>query len=144
MIEKYHIFNKDVYTGDLIHDTNGDKYEYIQKDFGEDGEYVNYKLNADLSPARLRETLYDDRIFPENRVNARELLRHIGLLEYNQWEIFKISRLISDDTIWMSDKMEPEWFWSHHPFASFMPNYTEKTGKPMYSIVDEEAMDDFY
>lgn len=144
MKEIYHVFDKDVYTGDLIHDTNGDKYEYHQVDFSEHGEFVNYKLNANLGSERLRETLYDDRIFPENRVDAHEILKRLGMLTYNPWEIFKISRLISDDTIWMSDKMEPEWFWFNHPVASWVPGYTEKTGKPMYTPVKEVSNDDIY
>jgi hypothetical protein len=129
MVDIVHVFCADEYLGDLKHDTNGDVYEYFPKSDTENQRKWFFRTNADKGRDRFRETLYDTRVFPENRVDARELLRELGLLEYNRWEIFKKSRMISDDMFWISRKMEPEWFWDFHYLAPWYPGYTEKTGR---------------
>lgn len=132
MRELYHIFVKDNYIGDLLHDTDGDRYIYTQKDFGRDGEYFNFRLNANTSELRFRDTIYSTRVFPKDRVNASQLLRELNLLEYNRWEILKKTQFISDDCIWMSKDLDGEWFWFNHPLACTVLGYSEKTGKPMF------------
>lgn len=112
------MFVKDNHVGDLIHDTDGDKYIYIQKDFGRDGEYFNLRLNANISSVRFRETIYATRIFPKDRINVNDLLIELGLSEYNRWEILKRINFMSDDCIWMSEDLNCDWFWSNHPFAN--------------------------
>lgn len=144
MKETFFIFVKDKYVGDLSHDTNGDKYEYSQEVFDSDGDFVKFKLNTDKGVSKFRDTLYSTRVFPKERVDAHEILKRLGLYEYDPWKILKLGHMISDDCIWMSDKMEPEWFWYNHPLASFVPGYTEKTGKPMYSQVIETDDTDIY
>lgn len=144
MREIFFIFVKDKYVGNLLHDTNGDKYEYIQKVYDLDGDFVKFKLNTDKGVSKFRDTLYSTRVFPKERIDAHEILKRLGLYEYDPWKILKLGHMISDDCIWMSDKMEPEWFWYNHPLASFVPGYTEKTGKPMYSQVIETDDTDIY
>lgn len=144
MKETFFIFVKDKYVGNLYHDTNGDKYEYLQEVFDSDGDFVKFKLNTDKGVSKFRDTLYSTRVFPKERVDAHEILKRLGLYEYDPWKILKLGHMISDDCIWMSDKMEPEWFWYNHPLASFVPGYTEKTGKPMYSQVIETDDTDIY
>jgi hypothetical protein len=94
--------------------------------------------NADKSPSRFRETLYDTRVFPENRINCRELLHELGLLEYDPWVIMRMNRFMSDDMFWAHKDMVPDWFWKNHYLASEHPDYTQKTGKPMHSQVIAE------
>ena len=145
MVETYHMFVKDKHVGDLTHDTSGDKYIYKQILFNdEDADFFNYKTNALESPERFRETLYDDRIFPPDRIDARQILQALGLFEYNPWEIFKLTQMISGDTIWMSKDLNGEWFWYNHPFASNFEEYTKRTGKPMYSIVGDVDQSSIY
>lgn len=144
MRELFHVYIKDKYIGDLIHDTNGDKYDFHQVIFDTDAKLVIDILNADKDSDWFRDTLYSTRVFPKERVDAHEILKRLGLYEYDPWKILKLGHMISDDCIWMSDKMEPEWFWYNHPLASFVPGYTEKTGKPMYSQVIETDDTDIY
>lgn len=145
MVETYHVFVRDKHVGDLTHDTNGDKYSYKQLLFNDkDAEFFNFRTNALKGSDRFRDTLYSTRIFPPDRIDGRRILQALGMFEYNQWEIFKKSQLISDDTIWMSKDLDGDWFWYNHPFASNFEEYTEKTGKPMYSIVGDVDQDSMY
>lgn len=135
MVEKFHIFHADEYIGDLIHDTDGDKYEYIQKSNSDAAKRWLYITNADKEPSRFRETLLDTRVIPRNRIDCREILRRMGLLEYDPWKIMRQIHFTSDDMFWGHEEMCPEWFWTNHPLASEHPRFTEVTGRPMYCQV---------
>lgn len=137
MVETLHVFFADEYLGDLIHDSNGDKYDYIQKTNSQHAEDWNYITNADRGPEQFKDTLLHTRVIPPDRIDCREILRRLGLHEYDPWKIMKISHFITDDLFWASEDMDPDWFWTHHFLASYHPKYPEKTGKPMYSIVVE-------
>jgi hypothetical protein len=138
MKETLHIFWADEYLGDLTHDTDGDVYRYTPKSDTPMQKTWLKITNADKSPERFRETLYDTRVFPKERINAREILHELGMLEYDPWVILRKGRFISDDLFWAHKDMVPEWFWKNHYLASEHPDYTKKTGKPMYSIVIPE------
>lgn len=51
---------------------------------------------------------------------------------------------MSDDCIWMSEDLNGDWFWFNHPFASVVPGYTERTGKPMFTKVFPTDDTDIY
>jgi hypothetical protein len=129
MVDIVHVFCADEYLGELKHDTDGDRYEYFPKSDTENQKNWIWLTNADKDPAWFKETLYDTRVFPKNRINARELLKSLELTEYDPWKIFKKTRMISNDMFWISRKMEPEWFWDHHQLAPWHPDYTAKTGR---------------
>ena len=130
-----HIFHADEYLGDLIHNTNGDTYDYIQKSSSDMAKLCNKITNADNGPKRFKETLLDTRVIPPNRIDCREILRRLDLLEYDPWKIMYKINFTSDDMFWAHEEMVPEWFWTNHHLASYHPRYTEVTGKPMYSQV---------
>lgn len=141
MREIYHIFHADVYIGDLIHDTNGDSYDFIQKSDSDSARLWNQITNADKGPKRFKETLLDTRVMDRNRIDVREILKRMGLFEYDPWKIMTQIHFTSDDLFWGHKDMVPEWFWTNHPLASWHPKYEKVTGKPMYSQVI--PVDDF-
>lgn len=79
MVEKFHIFHADEYIGDLIHDTDVDKYNYIQKSNSDMAKLWNKITNADKGHKRFRETLLDTRVIDINRIDCREILRRMVL-----------------------------------------------------------------
>lgn len=135
MVERLHIFYADEYIGELEHDTNGDTYKYESKSDSKGAKMWVFLTNADTD--RFKETLYDTRVFPPERVNARELLHQIGLIEYDPWEIMKRIHFVSDDFFWAHKEMKPELFWTKHPLASYHKDYEKVTGLPMYSDVPD-------
>lgn len=137
MKEVYHIFFADEYLGDLIHDTNGDIYDYIQKSKSNNAKRWLLITNADKGPDRFKETLLDNRVMSPDRIDCREILRLMGLNTYDPWKIMSQINFTADDMFWGHKEMVPEWFWYNHPLASWHPRYTEVTGKPMYTQVLE-------
>lgn len=107
----------------------------MQKSNSEGAELWNHITNAKEGPKRFRDTLYHTRVFPPDRIDGREMLRRLSLLEYNPWLIMKKIHFTSEDSFWAHEEMCPDWFWTNHGFASFDERYPEKTGKPMYSKV---------
>lgn len=136
-----HVFHADEYLGDLIHDTDGDRYSYVQKSNSDMADLWNRITNADKEPSRFRETLLDTRVVPPDRIDLREILKLLGLFEYDPWKIMYKTNFTSDDMFWAREEMDPNWFWYNHPLASWHSRYTEVTGKPMYSQV--VPVDDF-
>ena len=119
MLDKWHVFDRDQYVGVLSYneDTKEFSFEYKGK--------TNYtfkamqKLNADKDKKWFKETLFN-RIFPRNRVDAREILRDLGLDRYDEWEIIKKNHLFCvNDCIWMSKEYNPSDFFNWHPFAEY-------------------------
>lgn len=135
MVETIHIFFADEYIGDLIHDTLGDKYKFIKKSNSPmANEWVRI-TNADKGDDRFKETITDTRCMSPDRIDCREILKRLGLLEFNAWEIMKKINFTSEDLFWGSKEMNPKWFWENHYLASYHPNYTRVTGKQMFSQV---------
>lgn len=146
MVEKFNIFHIDKHVGILIHDTDGDKYAYesvVDKNDSQ-GQLVIDILNADKDSDWFRDTIYSTRLFPKNRIDAREILNRLDMFEYNRWELLKRGKFMSDDCIWMSEDSDGEWFWTHHPLACVVPGYTEKTEKPMFTKVFPTDDTDIY
>ena len=114
MIEKWNVFDKLDYIGVLTYNTSN-KSVNLSLIGNTQRAIEGYKaLNADKDQSWFRETLFD-RIFPRNRVNARELLDEMGLQEYDEWEIIKKCRLTSvNDLIWMTKGTDPMEFYTVH------------------------------
>lgn len=137
MIEKLHLFCTDKYIGDIVHDSEKNSYDFIKKLESPETDMWVYKTNADRGGTWFKDTLLSDRVMSPDRIDCREILRRLGLMEYNPWVIMRNTHFISEDFFWTHKNMVPEWFWTNHPMASYHPRYTEVTGKPMYSTVVE-------
>lgn len=83
-IVKMYVFNANIYIGDMYHDSKDDSYRYEQKAFCEEAEDWNVSTNAKLGSEIFRDTLYHTRVFPPNRVDAREMLRRLNLFDYDR------------------------------------------------------------
>ena len=60
--------------------------------------------------------MLEDRCFPPNRFNTRELLNKANLLEYDKWEILKRTQLCSpNDNILMSKEKDGSQFYKINP-----------------------------
>lgn len=114
MLDKWNVFDKLEYIGILIYNTETKQFSFDLKNCSKTA-IESYKfLNADKDAEWFKETLFD-RIFPPERVDARELLNGIGLKEYDAWEILKFVNLCScNDLIWMSKGTNPEEFYTTH------------------------------
>lgn len=141
MKELLHVFYADEYIGDITYDNETKEYNYIQKSNSKWAKMWNDITNADKGPNRFKETLLDTRVMSADRLDCREILKRMGLLEYDPWKIMKQIYFTSDDFFWAHEDMIPEWFWTDHYLASYHEDYTKKTGKPMYSQV--MPVDDF-
>lgn len=125
------------YIGDMYHDSRNDSYRYEQKTFTPAAETWNIATNAKLSSKIFRDTLYHTRVFPPNRVDAREMLRRLNLFDYDPWQIMLKSHFIAQDFCWAHEEYCPEWFWTNHYKAAWHPDYVKVTGKePYVAILD--------
>ena len=92
MLEIYEIVwrNKDV-TGYLEYNTKTDKFQAYLKDRENPnprGLFGILKISDVVEDSRVR--LYiSDCVVPKTRENIDDILKHLGMGEYNQWEIYK-------------------------------------------------------
>ena len=92
MLEIYEIVwrNKDV-TGYLEYNTKTDKFQAYLKDRENPnprGLFGILKISDVVEDGRVR--LYiSDCVVPKTRENIDDILKHLGMGEYNQWEIYK-------------------------------------------------------
>lgn len=129
MLDKWNVFDKTDYVGVLIYDEDKKTFDFEFKGTTERAKEAYEHLNADKDQNWFRETILD-RVFPPNRVNARELLRAIGLLEYDAWEIVKYVQLVScNDLIWMTKGSDPNEFYTVHTFGGLIKESEEKRKK---------------
>lgn len=129
MLDKWNVYNKKEYVGVLIYDEEKKTFDFELKNRSEKAMEAYHNLNADKDQKWFRDTIFD-RVFPPNRVNARELLRVIGLLEYDAWEIVKYVQLVScNDLIWMTKNNDPEEFYKVHTLGGLIKEKEEKRRK---------------
>ena len=92
MLEIYEIVwrNKDV-TGYLEYNTKTDKFQAYLKDRENPnprGLFGILKISDVVEDSRVR--LYiSDCVVPKTRENIDDILKHLGMGEYNQWEVYK-------------------------------------------------------
>lgn len=121
-LDKWNVFNFVYPVGTLIYDEIKKVFSFEPLPDADEGrlKHTYRRLNANEDSDVLKETLFD-RIFPPNRVNARELLDEMGLAEYDPWEIIKLNHLQNcNDMIWMSKGTNPDEFWKIHMIATYI------------------------
>lgn len=129
MLDKWNVFNKKEYVGVLIYDDVKKTFSFELKNHSEKAIEGYKLLNADKDQDWFKETLFD-RVFPPNRIDARELLNAIGLLEYDAWEIIKYVQLSNcNDLIWMTKGDDPEEFYTACVLGGVIKENEEKEKK---------------
>lgn len=117
MLDKWNVFNRRTYVGELTYDTDTKLFSLELKSNHPKAIEAYRNINADKDPKWFRETLYG-RIIPPNAVDIREVLNDLHMLEYDEWELIKYSRLMScNDLIWMTKEMDPDEFYELHIFG---------------------------
>lgn len=110
MIDKYILMYKDVPVGDLIYDTNIKEFSFVRYDEITDRKYLplgmySYK-NWCVSYQPSHDDIVfwlEDRVVPKERANIDEILKVMGLIEYDFWELCRRTRaMCMEDYFWLS------------------------------------------
>lgn len=110
MIDKYVLMFKDVQVGDFIYDTNSkkfmfDKYdEIIDRKYLPLGMYSYENWNIEYKPSHEDIVFWlEDRVVPKERANIDEILKVMGLIDYDFWELCRRTRaMCMEDYFWLS------------------------------------------
>lgn len=110
MIDKYILMFKDVPVGDLIYDINTKKFNFIKYDEITDRKYLplgmySYKnWNVEYKPSHDDIVFWlEDRVVPKERANIDEILKVMGLIDYDFWELCRRTRaMCMEDYFWLS------------------------------------------
>lgn len=110
MIDKYILKYKDVSVGDFIYDTNDKKFTFTKYDEIIDRKYLplgmysyeNWSINHKPSHEDIVFWL-EDRVVPKERANIDEILKVMGLIDYDFWELCRRTRaMCMEDYFWLS------------------------------------------
>ena len=110
MIDKYVLKYKDVSVGDFIYDTNHKKFtftkygEIIDRKYLPLGMYSYENWNINYKPSHEDIVFWlEDRVVPKERANIDEILKVMGLLDYDFWELCRRTRaMCMEDYFWLS------------------------------------------
>lgn len=110
MIDKYILMCKDVPVGDLIYDTNTKEFSFVKYDEITERKYLplgmySYKnWNIDYKPSHDDIVFWlEDRVVPKERANIDEILKVMGLIDYDFWELCRRTRaMCMEDYFWLS------------------------------------------
>lgn len=110
MIDNYMLMFKDVPVGDLSYDTNTRKFNFVKYDEIIDRKYLplgmySYKnWNIDYKPSHDDIVFWlEDRVVPKERQNIDEILKVMGLIDYDFWELCRRTRaMCMEDYFWLS------------------------------------------
>jgi hypothetical protein len=110
MIDKYTLMSKDIPVGDLIYDTNTKKFSFLKYDEITDRKYLplgmySYKnWNVYYKPSHDDIVFWlEDRVVPKERANIDEILKVMGLIDYDFWELCRRTRaMCMEDYFWLS------------------------------------------
>lgn len=110
MIDKYILMCKDIPAGDLIYDTNTKEFSFIKYDEITDRKYLplgmySYKnWNVDYKPSHDDIVFWlEDRVVPKERANIDEILKVMGLIDYDFWQLCRKTRAMClEDYFWLS------------------------------------------
>ncbi|KYH34428.1 hypothetical protein CLTEP_16610 [Clostridium tepidiprofundi DSM 19306] len=110
MIDKYVLMCRDVPVGDLVYDTNTRKFRFAKYDSIKDRKYLPlgmYTLenwNIDYQPTHDDIVFWlKDRVVPKERANIDDILRAMGLIDYDFWELCRRTRaMCMEDYFWLS------------------------------------------
>lgn len=110
MIDKYVLMCKDIPVGDFIYDTNTKQFNFIkyakirERKYLPLGTYSYENWNVDYKP--LNEDIIfwlEDRVVPKERANIDEILKVMGLIDYDFWELCRRTRaMCMEDYFWIS------------------------------------------
>ena len=110
MLDQYILKYKDVLVGDFIYDTNHKKFTFIKYDEIVDRKYLplgmysyeNWNINYKPSHEDIVFWL-EDRVVPKERANIDEILKVMGLIDYDFWELCRRTRaMCMEDYFWLS------------------------------------------
>lgn len=120
-LDNWYVFNGLVYCGILTYNEETKEFSFkIENDCPRTHGVIR-DLNLDKDAAWCRETILD-RVFPPNRVNANEILRKAGLLEYDAWKLVKLAHLMGvNDQIWMDKVKDPNGWYKYHVLSEVVP-----------------------
>ena len=110
MIDKYVLMYQNVSVGDFIYDTNTKEFSFTKYDEIVDRQYlplgmysyenwnINYKPTNDDIVFWL-----EDRVVPKERANIDDILKAMGLIDYDFWELCRRTRaMCMEDYFWLS------------------------------------------
>lgn len=110
MIDQYVLMHKDVPVGDLRYNTSTKKFTFNKYDYIKDkyhlplGMYSLKDWNIDYKPTHEDIVFWlEDRVVPKERANIDEILKVMGLIDYDFWEICRRTRaMYMEDYFWLS------------------------------------------
>lgn len=110
MIDKYILMNADTPVGELIYDTNTKKFSFEKYDTIVNkgniplGMYSYKNWNLEYKPTHEDIVFWlSDRVVPKERQNIDEILRAMGLNDYDMWELCRRTRaMCMEDYFWLS------------------------------------------
>ncbi|WP_252234749.1 hypothetical protein [Clostridium sp. ZS1] len=110
MIDKYMLMCKDTPIGDIIYDTNTKKFSFIKYDEITDRKYLPLGMysyqnwNIDYKPSHDDIVFWlEDRVVPKERANIDDILKVMGLIDYDFWELCRRTRaMCMEDYFWLS------------------------------------------
>jgi len=79
------VYNAGELVGRLSRQSDGWAYERLAS--GERSDEAVRLIDGDMPPECVRETICETRVFPRERVNARQVLDEIGLDTYDEWDV---------------------------------------------------------
>lgn len=120
-IDKWYVFNCLVYCGILCYNEDTKEFSFILENDCPRARAVMEKLHTNDDQEWFKESIFD-RVVPPNRVNIKEILRKLGMVEYDAWEIVKRAHLCTcDDAIWMSKEKDPNGWYKYNVFSEILP-----------------------
>lgn len=110
MIDKYVLMNGNIPVGDFIYDTNTKKFSFQKYDIIVNkgniplGMHSYKNWNLEYKPTHEDIVFWlSDRVVPKERQNIDEILKAMGLNDYDMWELCRRTRVMCmEDYFWLS------------------------------------------
>jgi hypothetical protein len=110
MLEKYILMCKDIKVGDFIYNTMEKNFTFNKYDDIKDRKYLplgmySYKnWNIEYKPTNEDIIFwFEDRVVPKERANIDDILKVMGLIDYDAWELCRRTRaMCMEDYFWLS------------------------------------------
>lgn len=153
MIDKYILMHKDVEVGDLIYDTATKRFIFNLYHNIKDinhlplGMYSYKNWNIEYKPTHEDIVFWlEDRVVPKERANIDEILRVMGLIEYDFWELCRRTRaMCMEDYFWLSkgEKFEDvhiRYLSEHNRLHETPIPFKVEEYEPEYKVVGERLI----
>lgn len=110
MLDKYVLMHKDIPVGDLTYDTSKKKFIFQKYDWIKDKNHLPLEMysfknwNIDYKPTH-QDIVFclEDRVVPKERANIDEILKVMGLIDYDFLELCRRTRaMCMEDYFWLS------------------------------------------